>query len=251
MPPFSPPTAADTRVVLSRSRIDADTGDVSPPASLLLEQAREVVPGITLDAYALARVVASEFGNGTYQEQLAIAVADVRRSKSNVYVHAIGAAGVFGRQGSRRKIATSQDPTRAHALVAQQALAGVGREDFGSATQYFDAVSQLALWNQGRALHPHTVLTMWTFNRRPITPEKRDEKNRRVPDLGPAAATGGMQWIGPRAGVRPDRLMLFEAATTDRPARYAAAQSALAGLGSGVSYWAMAAAVAGVLLCAM
>ena len=221
------PPSADARVRLSRSTLSAQ-GGVVEPASALLTQARVYLPAITLEAYALARIIASEFGNGTPEEQLAVAVADARRARGGIYIHAIGSAGTFGRQGASRKVATSQDPTLYNAKIAQQAIAGVGVQDFGSAIQYFDAISQLALWQRGDALHPATVLEMWHFNKRPISRTK-DASGRQVATLG-AAAGGGVQWIGPRKGVRTNRLMLFEGKASDavRDARY---QSAVAALG--------------------
>lgn len=224
---FVVPAAAAAQTRLSRSTVNA-SGAVEQTASSLLAQAQAVMPGIALETYALARVIASEFGNGTPQEQLAIAVADVRRARGGVYLHTIGKAGTFGRQGAQRPVATSQDPTLAHAQIAAQALAGVGAEDYGAAIQYFDAVSQLSLWQRGKALHPSVVLEMWHYNKRP-TARTVDTAGRQVATLGPSPG-GGVQWIGPRAGVRPERLMLFEGMRTssERDARFTAARQALA-----------------------
>lgn len=234
--PFVPPTPQAATQRLTRSAIGAD-GTVTPTASVLLRAAQAIMPSIDLETYSLARVIASEFGKGTHREQLAIAVADVRRARGAIFVHCVGKAGTYGRQGALRPVATSQDPTLAHAQIAAQAIAGEGAADFGNAIQYFDVVSQMAIWQRKTALHPLTVCERWHYNKQ-IIKRGTDADGRQLATLGPAQS-GGVQWIGPRAGVRPERLMLFEAKTSDatRDNRYTAARAVIVNyLGGNAAY---------------
>ncbi|TXH47108.1 MAG: hypothetical protein E6Q97_27985 [Desulfurellales bacterium] len=208
-------------------------GDVAPAPAELLVQAQRVMPALTLDQYALARVVASELGNGAVAEQAAIAAADAMRAKQRgrgVHAHVVGNNGRYGRQGyAGRLVATSQDPSLGHVLLAREVLGGTATGAAGGGHVYFDAVVQLNLWKAGRkALHPAVILRKWTDNR--SAQNCRLVDGRYTCDLGPAAASGRLEWVGPLAGVRPLRLMIFRSATANAAALNAAAAAELARL---------------------
>lgn len=210
------PNIAPNGQRVSRSTLVNNQVAQTPVA--LLAQAHAFVPSLTLDQYALARVVASELGNGALAEQAAIADADANRARlrgKTMFAHVTGTVGMFGRQGyGGRLVATSQDPTVAHCQLAQAVLSGTARGYAAGAHVYFDPVSQWALHRDGRnALHPLVVLEKWTFNK-PAT-NTRMVAGRYTADLGPAASSGRVDWVGPIAGVRPSRLMLFRASATE------------------------------------
>lgn len=234
----------------SRSTV-SEAGTVTPTPDALLAQARAIVPGLARDAYALARVIASEFGNGTTAEQACIGDADINRAQRagmNLFDH-IARGGAFGRQGTGgRVVASSQDPMLSHVVLAQALLAGEARGIAAHGTTYFDPFVQLDGHNAGkRYLHPLVVLEKWTYNK--PAQALRMAGGRYVCDLGPAASSGQMEWVGVIDGVRPTRLMLFRPRTAAQEKNTTSARAVLqAMLGNTTSLLAAAVVVAGGML---
>ena len=227
--PQIPTIPAGSNVRVSRSVVN-DAGDVAPLPAALLAQCHALVPSATADDYALARVIASELGNGALAEQCCIADADVNRATragKTLLVH-IAPRGVFGRQGSGgRVVASSQDPTVAHVLIAQAVRAGSAKGIALDAVVYFDPWVQ---WDQHKAgkkyLAPDDVLTKWSFNR--TASNCRFERGRYTCALSAPATSGLQEWVGPIAGVRPTRLMLLRPKTAAHATNTQAARDVIA-----------------------
>lgn len=146
---------------------------------------------LTLNTYALARNINSEFGSGTPEERVAVAFSSVNRAKRDhmsVAEHVVHKQNhLFGRQqGSTRPVSTAQDPTAADVLLAELILRGEISDITHGATHYFDRVAQDAAEAKGSAsLNGVGVYRSWS--------------------------SGGDQltWVGHIPNVRPWRLLLM------------------------------------------
>lgn len=136
-----------------RGAINCDPEAMRQDAQQKLGELGVLGPGIglDLDTYSLARNIRSEFGKGTPEERVAIALATVNRaraeSKSVTQYLLDTRDGLYGKQiGNVRPAATSQDPSVGDILLARFVLAGTRLgflHDFtNGATHYFDRVSQ-------------------------------------------------------------------------------------------------------------
>lgn len=99
--------------------------------------------GVSLDVYALARMIASEAGGQKQIAQQAVAAvavshaADEGKSISAVLLHATHAGnGFFGKQAQGRYAATSRDPSSAQLGLAAQVIAGELPDPTGGARQW-------------------------------------------------------------------------------------------------------------------
>lgn len=227
--------AAASRVTVSRSVVTS-AGDVQTAPSTLLGQARAHMPTLTLEEYTLARVVASELGNGRLAEQTAIADADAtraRRGGKTLFAHTTGAAGTYGKQGAKRPVSTRLDPTLAHCQIARAVLTGASKGFARGAIMYFDPLVQLNQHNGGaHSLHPLVVLDKWVYNRPALNP--RFVAGRYTAELGAAQPAGRYDWVGVIDGVRPTRLMLF-APISGEPKNYNAARELIVRMLGGVA----------------
>lgn len=228
--------ADGAKVRLSRSSLGGDSV-VDQAPDVLLEQARRHVGGLTLDEYTLARVIASEHGSGSPAEMACIGDADLnraRRAGRSVFDHATGKSGRYGRQSKPRPVSTARDPYVRQVRVVNALLAGGVRGIARGAVQYLDARTQRALWKQGKASHPLTVLDRW-IHARAWKKRTRDELGRRVDELGPPGSLGGgpLEWVGPIDGVDAYELLLFRPRTTPevQAASFAAATDVITSKG--------------------
>lgn len=162
---------------------------------------------LTLDTYALARNVMSEFGSGTPTEKVAVALVAMNRaialdgakphSDGWISNHLLGSTRRFGRQvGQIRPAATTQDPSVADVLLADYVLNATKSGELSDitwgATHYLDRFSQDGMRQRaiqsGDATPPDggsTVFGAWS-------------------DGGDA-----LTWVGHVPDVRPWRLMLM------------------------------------------
>ena len=112
---------------------------------------------LTLDTYALARNLNSEFGSGSPTEKVAVALVAMNRaialdgskphSEGWIANHLIGSTRRFGRQvGQTRPAATTQDPSVADVLIADYVLSATKSGELADitwgATHYLDRFSQ-------------------------------------------------------------------------------------------------------------
>lgn len=145
---------------------------------------------LSLDAYSVARNVASEAGEGTLAEKIAIAEAAVNRARAD----GISISRLVMKDGRRYakqsglnpRVASSQDPMLEDLVAAELALAGrTGRLARGAthyfAPRYYGETSLRELFQR------------WAS--------------------GWGSPTMGLAWVGPIAGVRP-RSQFFMRATT-------------------------------------
>lgn len=225
------------RVIVSASNVDTITGDVRESPALLLGLARRVAPWLDADTYALARVIASELGDGSLAERAAIADADANRAQAagRDLAHHVAPRGTFGRQGSGgRVIASSQDPSLAHCELARAIVHGSARGFAHGATVYFDPLVQ---WNGHKAgkkyLHPAVIVEKWTFNK--TANGCTMSGGRYTCTLSAAQAGGQLEWVGEIDGVRAHRLMLFKRATNQQATMYANAQAVVHAVVGGVT----------------
>lgn len=156
---------------------------------------------LTLDTYALARNLMSEFGQGSPSEKIAVALVALNRASqldgvdpktpSAVANHIIGDTGRFGEQiGSLRPASTRQDPSVADILIADLILQELKhdrlRDITYGATHYLDRETQDAMVKSGRTKKTGVeVYTDWTGGGDALT------------------------WVGHSPDIRPWRLMLL------------------------------------------
>jgi hypothetical protein len=156
---------------------------------------------LSLDTYALARNLMSEFGRGSPSEKIAVALVALNRASQldgtdpkqpgAVASHIIGKTGKFGQQiGSLRPASTRQDPSVADILIADLILQELKRDQLRDithgATHYLDRETQDAMVKSGRTAKTGVeVYTDW--------------------------ANGGdaLTWVGQSPDIRPWRLMLM------------------------------------------
>lgn len=168
------------QVRLTRSSANAD-GIVEQTPESLVVQAERVLGGqrVALDRYSLARVIGSEAGTRPPGELLAVGDATLNRAArahESVTAHVTAEATEahrYGKQGSvtsrnrARPVATTRDPQIRHLRAADLLLGHTGARGMAlGADHFFDARTQLALWESGnaRSMHPYDVLVKWTFN---------------------------------------------------------------------------------------
>lgn len=154
---------------------------------------------LSMDVYAVARNIASEVGDGTPEEQVAIAEAAVNRFRMDP-----GRWGTiprmmmidrrrFARQrGTNPPVASRQDPSWQNLYVAELVLGGDTVNFARGATIYFDSVSQ-------RAAHNRCIQ------------EGRPDCPKSAGEVYESWTTGGskMVWVGPLPGIDPRFLMLL------------------------------------------
>lgn len=99
--------------------------------------------GVSLDAYALARMIASEAGGQRQVAQEAVGMVafnyagDKGQSISSLLLHATRAGnGFFGKQAQGRYAATSRDPSAAQLDLAARIVAGEVADPTGGARQW-------------------------------------------------------------------------------------------------------------------
>jgi hypothetical protein len=112
---------------------DATTPD--SPAALARDK------GVSLDVYALARVIASEAGGQTWAAQVAVAWAVINYAKvrgKSVAAVVLGSASSFGPQGSggRGYVSSSKAPTSAQLGLAMAIDRGEIADPTGGATNF-------------------------------------------------------------------------------------------------------------------
>lgn len=178
--------AGSSRVGPSTSTTDVDgyaVVDGDPQA--LADEA-----GLSLDAYALARMVASENGSEGAAYLLATAECAVNKasargvSVSSLLLRGHGQAdGFFSEQAAGKWASTRVDPSGRHVEAAQVAIEG--SSVFSGAVDFFDPRSQ-----DGGQQGGHTLRQ---------SPE----------DYIAARATEGLAWIGDVPGINPYHLMCF------------------------------------------
>lgn len=210
------------------------------PTFPTLEKALTYDAGLTRDSYALARVVASEFGQGEPTEMCCIADAIVNHADArglSLFDHITERTGQFGSQGhgSNRKMSSKLDPGPRH---VEAALAIVRRGFFGAlppplrgvakgAYQFMDPKAQTSsnADDAARNCPPLAVLESWTYARKILTHTGGCE-------LADQRGGGQLEWVGPIPGVDAYQLMLFRAATAQQDALYAAARRVIESRGS-------------------
>jgi len=90
---------------------------------------------LDLQTYTLARVISSEEGNAPVAYWVAIAAATLNNSiGGDVFSYATD--GSFGRQGTGRPVATTEDPYDGHVCIAQAFMGGQISDPTEGATQW-------------------------------------------------------------------------------------------------------------------
>lgn len=128
-------TGAST--LLPDGTVTIDGKNPADPAALA------VGAGVTLDVYALARMIASEAGGQKFIAQQAVGIvaanyaADHGQSISALLLHSTHAgSGYFGKQSQGRYAATSKDASPMQLALADQILAGQIDDPTGGARQW-------------------------------------------------------------------------------------------------------------------
>jgi hypothetical protein len=210
------------------------TAAAKSPAFATLAAARAYDQGLTEAEYCLARVVASEAGNGTAMEQACIADATLNhaggRTGAELVRHVTGGNG-FGEQGPSRPVSTRLGPAPRHietalAVLRRRGLFGfLAPEMYGcsrGAIRYFSPSGQAARSSEEpeKNLPPLVLLEKWTFNKKVV--------NRAALELGPPGpGSGQLEWVGPIAGVDPWRQMFLRRSTFAQAALYADARKVI------------------------
>lgn len=181
----SPECALDPEAMRAKAEAQVKTLGVYPPAV-----------DLPLDVYTLARNITSEFGDGTPEEKVAVALAGLNRAKEegadSLTAHLLGTRKRYGEQiGIARPAATRQDPTVCDLLIASMVYTGWIQGEFEDithgATHYLDRVSQDA-----------------AHARNPETP------NGAAVFLDWSSGGDYLTWAGHVPNVRPWRLALLQ-----------------------------------------
>ena len=130
-------------VVMKGTKLTAD-GTVSLDGKTPADPtALAAAAGMTLDAYALARMVESEAGGLPQAGKIGVAfaaenyAANVNRTISGLLLRSNGAGhGFFGRQDQGRYASTSRDPSLAAISVAEAVIDGLVDDPTGGADQW-------------------------------------------------------------------------------------------------------------------
>ncbi|MCG8422058.1 MAG: hypothetical protein MJE77_29395 [Proteobacteria bacterium] len=196
---------------LNQSSLTAD-GTVRESPNELLKQARRFDPAITLDELTGARLAASEYFNGTFNELCCIVDSELNRAerRKKSLFRSLTFRGTFGRQGRSRRASTVRDPQRRHLLAARAVLSGRKRGISGGAFQFFNPTAQLVMhqrWLEGkvqrRHCHPLVILERWCLD----LPWAKDKGPCVLDCKRPGTRT--LRWVGEIPGVDPTRLLLF------------------------------------------
>lgn len=215
------------------------------PTFSTLEAAQKMFPGLTLDAYTMARVINSEYGSGSAVELCAIGDADLNKANAagkSIYQHATNGSG-YGAQGDRaggggdRPVSSARAPGPRHVMAALAVLGGAARGISRGARRYFDPNAMnkgFAAYRSGTSTKVIScsaigLLEAWTFAR-PSCGGSRCCANG-LPVAGPDGS-GQEEWVGPIEGVNPYELMLMRPATSQQSALYATARQVIESRGS-------------------
>ena len=193
-----------------------------------------LVADLTLEEYALARVIYSEYGSGSPVELCCVGDATIgqaRASGRELVDHITAGTGVFGSQGSggaggrKRPVSSARNPGPRHVRAALALLRGKlwglanppARGIARGARRYLSPHAQLASHRRNVASHCHplVILERWTY----ALPWGSTRCS-----LGDKRGTDQVEWVGPIAGVDAWELMLFRKATPQQDALYAAAR---------------------------
>jgi hypothetical protein len=213
-----------TAIVDVLKGIDAASRDrVGPSTSTVLSSGVQTVVGepfslaqsakVSMDVYALARMIASEEGSGNAPTLLCLGEAarnEAKRRGTSVFSLLTNSTvpalrGRFGEQRTRWA-STRLDPNGRHVAAATAALSGTGLAR--GARDFFDPATQATGEQLGKPL------------RLSVTQYITDN------------ASNGLAWVGPIEGINPGRLMLF--VNAPKPIDTSAAFAALKGHGSTV-----------------
>jgi hypothetical protein len=126
--------------------VDAIPGEPSP-------EELAAFAGMSLDAYALARVLASEELQGRRAEKAAIAwvVRNIAAHDGKTVAQVVlGSAGTFGRQGGRRPVASAKPPSAEDVAIASAVLDSHGPDPTHGALQFDHPRTQDALYRSGQ-----------------------------------------------------------------------------------------------------
>lgn len=221
---------------LSRSTVDGVGVVAETPTALVAQAALRGYP-TTVEEYSLARVLASEYGNGPAMALLCLADAEVNRARAagrTVVAEVTAGSERYGSQGTpagggrRRPNSTRLDPHVRHLRAARLVLGGPARGIALGARRYLSPRAQHALWSRGDASHysPLVVLDRWVWERR-VVREFRDEHGRRMAELGPEGPGPGEEPVFP-CGVDPWVQLFFRPGTRERRERYELARRLIA-----------------------
>jgi len=225
------------RLTKSRELLDA-AGALAPSDLELLDQARRLVPSITLDELAAARLAASEYGNGNFVEWCCIIDTMTNRAaEQHLPLYRVLTRGKgFGEQGyprgkRARPVSTRIDPHEGHLLAARAVLGGDARGIARGAKHFFSpramdaGAAKYEKFRRGETSEPrhrvkctaHKLLEKWSFGYATVGPHCGFN---RQPGAGPTHA-----WVGPIEGVDAWRLMMLHPMPlgTEHSARYLAA----------------------------
>jgi hypothetical protein len=207
---------------------------VSPTSPTLagLDDARHVIADLSMDEYALARVLASEYAGGTPTELCCIGDAECNEAKARgrtLADHITAGTGAWGSQGSagagdrKRPMSSARAPGPRHVRAAVALTRGPwnllpsalapARGIAQGARRYFDPRSQISSADSSHC-HPLIVLERWTY----------DLPWAGTCVLGTTRGRDQQEWVGPIKGVDAYQLMLFRPATPMQDALYAAAR---------------------------
>lgn len=236
--PIADPRTPLAHIPINWSHIDAD-GTVIESADRLLEQARKFDASITVDELTGARLAASEHHRGSFAELACIVDAELNRAERrgmSLY-QSLTHEGTFGKQGSKRRASTRQDPKLRHLWAARAVLSGKARGISQGAERFFDPKAMDAMHTKYKAwlesgrkgkqppavsCDALTLLEAWSFDL------GRQGSSRCPPDRS-KPGSHPQAWVGPIPGVDAVRLMLMKPLPTgpEHTAQYEAARQTL------------------------
>lgn len=205
------------------------------PTYSSLAAAQASVGDLTLEEYALARVIYSEYASGTPQELCAVGDATINGAKAahrDLLDHVTAGTNVFGEQGSagasgrKRPVSTARSPGPRHIRASLALLRGrfwgvvdpPARGISLGARRYFSASGQLSSHrkNPGTHCHPLVILERWTYSYSWGPTRCSLDRSKRGRDQ--------QEWVGPIPGVNAYALMLMRPAGRQQDALYNAAK---------------------------
>lgn len=213
-------TALD-RVTTSRTKV---TVSGSQDARVLIAEARQRGNVLTVEEMTAARLIASEHGSGSPQEQAVFVDAELNRCARkgiSLTAHLTAKTGIYGRQGNhdgvRRPAATRLNPTERHLAIAKHVLSGQVRGISKGAERFFDPRAQLNTHRAYKAgtgsiiasCHPRGTLKAWSYDLPSCSHGKRNRccDGTGMPELGAQPGSRPERWVGPIAGVDALRVM--------------------------------------------
>ncbi|MCG8423959.1 MAG: hypothetical protein MJE77_39205 [Proteobacteria bacterium] len=209
------PRPIKERQRLNQSSVTRD-GTVRESPNELLKQARRFDPAITLDELTGARLAASEYFGGTFNELCCIVDSELNRAerRRKSLFRSLTFRGTFGRQGGERRASTRRDPQMRHLRAARAVLSGQKRGIASGAIQFFNPTVQLTMhqrWLAGnvkrRHCHPLVILERWCLD----LPWAKDKGSCVLDRQRPG--TRVLQWVGEIPGVDPTQLLLLAPGT--------------------------------------